>query len=92
MRRNVNNVNMYICTYGVYSVYNTKKIVTCFLWDVYFLWDGTQPSLPILRAGLRKRGGNFGRLLRNRLVVADLDLTGFSDPRSNGPSQFLFCL
>ena len=32
-------------------------------------------------------GGNLG-LPGNRLVLADLDLFGSSDPRSNGPSQF----
>ena len=25
-------------------------------------------------------------------LVADLDLSGFSDPRSNGPAQFVFVM
>ena len=52
----------------------------------------TELYLPILRAGLRKRGGNVGRLPGNRLVLTDLDLTGFFDPRSNWAFSVLFCL
>ena len=57
-----------------------KQTLTCFLWEVYFLWDWIQPSLPILRSGLRKGGGNFGRLPDYRLVLAVLDLLGIIWP------------
>ena len=69
-----------------------KKTVTCFLWEVYFFWDWTQPlSLSIFPTqtnseGKKKGGGatSVGSRLTGELVT-DPDLSGFSDPRSNGP-------
>ena len=40
----------------------------------------------------KKKGGGGATTVGSRLtgeLVADLDLSGFSDPRSNGPAQFV---
>ena len=70
--------------------------MTCFLWEVYFFWDWTQPlSLSIfpysdqLWEGKKKGGATMVDSRLTGELVADLDLSGFSDPRSNGPAQFV---
>ena len=75
-----------------------KKTVTCFPWEVYSSGTGLSPSLSIFPFSNqlwkeRKRGGG-ATSVDSRLtgeLVADLDLSGFSDPRSNGSVLFLFC-
>ena len=49
------------------------------------------PFSNLLWKGRKKGGGNVGRLPVNGELVADLDRSGFSDPRSNGPVLFCFC-
>ena len=75
-----------------------KKTVTCFPWEVYSSGTELSPCLSIfpfsnqLRKE-RKRGGATS--VDSRLtgeLVADLDLSGFSDPRSNGPVLFCFVM
>ena len=73
-----------------------KKPVTCF---GKFISSGTElsPSLSLYLSLLRptleekKKGGamSVGSRLTSELV-ADPDLSGFSEPRSNGPVQFCF--
>ena len=46
-------------------------------------------------SGRKEKGGGGATLVDSRLtgeLVADLDLSGFSDPRSNGPVQFCFVM
>ena len=71
--------------------------MTCFPWEVYFFWDWTQPLslyLSLLKPTLEgKKKGGGATSVDSRLtgeLVADLDLSGFSDPRSNGPVLFCF--
>ena len=45
--------------------------------------NSTLSSYSQSRSKKKGGGGNVGRLPGNWLVSADLDLTGFSDPRSN---------
>ena len=88
---------MYICTYGVYLHIILKKNPkkTCDLLTLGRLFlmglNSTLTSYSQSRSE-KKGGGNIGRLPGNRLVIADLDLTGFSDPRSNWAFTVLFCL
>ena len=72
--------------------------MTCFPWE--FISSGTElsPSLSIFpfstNSGRKEKGGG-ATSVDSRLIgelVADLDLSGFSDPRSNGPVQFCFVM
>ena len=75
-----------------------KKTVTCFPWEVYSSGTELSPSLSIFPFSNqlwkeRKKGGATS--VDSRLtgeLVADLDLSGFSDPRSNGPVLFCFVM
>ena len=77
---------------------NKKKTVTCFPWEVYSSGTELSPSLSIFPFSNqlwkeRKKGGATS--VDSRLtseLVADLDLSGFSDPRSNGPVLFCFVM
>ena len=76
----------------------TKKKLTCFPWEVYSSGTELIPSLSIFPFSdqlwkERKRGGATS--VDSRLtgeLVANLDLSGFSDPRSNGPVLFCFVM
>ena len=93
---------LYICKY-VHIIKKQKKnkkkkTVTCFLGK--FISSGTElsPSLSIFPFSNRlwkerKKGGATS--VDSRLtgeLVANLDLSGFSDPRSNGPVLFCFVM
>ena len=76
-------VNMYICTYGVYLYIMQKNPKNCDLLPLGSLFlMGLNSTLSFYSQSRseKKEGGNVGRLPGNRLVLADLDLTGFSDP------------
>ena len=79
---------MYIACTIVYKKKEKKR--NCDLFPLgSLLLMGLNSTLPILRAGLRIKGGggNIG-LPANRLVLADLDLSGHLTLGQNGPYQF----
>ena len=91
---------LYICKY-VHIVKKKKKKKNCDLLPLgSFISSGTElsPSLSIFPFSNRlwkerKKGGATS--VDSRLtgeLVADLDLSGFSDPRSNGPVRFCFVM
>ena len=81
-------VNMYIDVY----LYIMQKKTNCDLLPLGSLFlmglNSTPSSYFQSRFEKKGGGGNAGRLPDNRLVVADLDLTGLSDPRSNWAFEF----
>ena len=89
---------MYICTYGVYLyvMQQKKQKKNCDLLPLGSLFlmglNSTLSSYPQSRSEKKGEGSNVSRLPGNWLVLADLDLTGFSDPRSNWALSVLFCL
>ena len=69
--------------------------MTCFPWEVYS--SGTELSLylSLLKPtpeGKKKGGATSVDSRLTGELVADLDLSGFSDPRSNGPVLFCFVM
>ena len=92
---------LYICKYVHIVKKKTKNKKNCDLLPLgSFISSGTElsPSLSIFPFSNRlwkerKKGG--ATLVDSRLtgeLVADLDLSGFSDPRSNGPVLFCFVM
>ena len=89
---------LYICKYvHIVKKKKKKKTVTCFPWEVLFLLglNSAPLYLSLLKPTLegKKKGGATS--VDSRLtgeLVADLDLSGFSDPRSNGPVRFCFVM
>ena len=75
---------LYICKYVHIVKKKTKKTVTCFPLYLSLL----KPTLE----GKKKGGATSVDSRLTRELVADLDLSGFSDPRSNGPVQFCFVM
>ena len=70
------NKKMWLASFGKFISFGTELNPLCLLSEQ--VWEK------------RGGGGNLGRLPGNRLVSADLDFWGSSDPRSTGPSQFCF--
>ena len=76
---------------------NKKQTVTCFPWEVYSSGTELSPSLSLSfpsqsNSGRKEKGGG-ATSVDSRLtgeLVSDLDLSGFSNPRSNGPVLFCF--
>ena len=76
-----------------------NKTVTCFPWEVYSSGTELSPSLSLsfpsqTNSGRKEKGGG-AMSVDSRLtgeLVADLDLSGFSDARSNGPVLFCFVM
>ena len=91
---------LYICKYvHIVKKNKKKKTVTCFPWEVLFLLGLNSAPLSLSFPSLfptlegKKKGGATS--VDSRLtgeLVADLDLSGFSDPRSNGPVLFCFVM
>ena len=77
-----------------------KKTVTCFPWEVYSSGTELSPSLSLsfpsqTDSRRKEKKGAGATSVDSRLtgeLMADLDLPGFSDPRSNGPVQFWFVM
>ena len=92
---------LYICKY-VHIVKKKKQKKLWFASLGKFISSGTElrPSLSIFPFSNRlwkerKKGGGGATSVDSRLtgeLVADLDLSGFSDPRSNGPVLFCFVM
>ena len=92
---------LYICKYVHIVKKNKKKqkTVTCFPWAVlFFLGLNSVPlslSFPSQTDSARKEKKGGATSVDSQLtgeLVADLDLSGFSDPRSNGPVLFCFVM
>ena len=93
---------MYICKYvHIVKKKQKKKQKNCDLLPLgSFISSGTElsPSLSIFPFSNRlwkerKKGGATSADSRlTGELVADLDLSGFSDPRSNGPVLFCFVM
>ena len=82
----------------IFKKQNKKTQKNC---DLLPCFPELSPSLSLsfpsqTNPGKERKGGGGGAMLVDSWLtgelVADLDLSGFTDPRSNGPAQFCFVM